>query len=226
MAPDVFALASPCGDTATRVTKLLPNRRTGSFAGIEKQKFGSKPLTPGCPALAMPDERTTAAKVASSAIGFARVPRLLRHWSLISVLLIMVGQFGMPNNGHALSTLKGIKTILGIQVFLSSRPGGATVNRRARRKRCADPPCGQGAVIKLRANSGCPLLPAPEHPASPQTRGVVKDREMCPFSLPCFSYRARWHPSLLLWLLLSAPHERFGFTPQQGNLLQIPKAGR
>src|SRR5262249_55519498 len=33
----------------------------------------------------------------------------------------------------------------------------------------------------------------------------------------------RWHPSLLLGLLLSAPHERFGLTLEEGNLLLIPE---
>jgi hypothetical protein len=33
----------------------------------------------------------------------------------------------------------------------------------------------------------------------------------------------RWDPPLLLGLLLSAPHERFGLTPQEGNLLEIPE---
>jgi hypothetical protein len=33
----------------------------------------------------------------------------------------------------------------------------------------------------------------------------------------------RWDPSLLLWHLLWSPHERFGLTAEEGNLLEIPE---
>src|SRR5262249_10570044 len=36
----------------------------------------------------------------------------------------------------------------------------------------------------------------------------------------------RWDPSLLIGLLLSAPDERFGLTPEEGKLLEIPEGCR